>query len=220
MSGLTCENARNLFDAYLNGELPTAMETELNAHRLRCPRCRHELALLEVTGEVIAADDGAPALSNEFSSRLLACVTGQYNSPQHRRRRLIRIGAQVLAAAACIALAVIHFSGPEKKVAGFKTPRINVSPSQVGAADRFADAEQPASPQETFQAQLERALTEWRNDASSLKKMYQFFTPQIHEEMRLEDSENGHDQPDQFEPGQPDAPPESTTVSGQIVEDI
>ena len=114
MSGLTCEDARNLFDAHLNGELQPALETELNAHRVRCPACRHELALLEVAGQVIAADDAAPALDEDFALRLMACVSERRTSRPLWHRRVVGIGARALAAAACIALVVGYFSRPKK----------------------------------------------------------------------------------------------------------
>ena len=222
MSGLTCEDARNLFDAHLNGELRPALDTELNAHRVRCPACRHELALLEVAGQVIAADDAAPALDEDFASRLMACVSERRTSRPLWHRRVVGIGARALAAAACIALVVGYFSRPKKDVAGWhsESPSASVSHDRPGGAASPARVEGPISSRNTFQAQVERALTEWRNDASSLKKIYDFITPQIHERMRRERSENAHDQPDLFEPGHPDALPGDVAIPRQIIEDI
>ncbi|MFH0983573.1 MAG: hypothetical protein V2A79_18820 [Planctomycetota bacterium] len=221
MSGLTCHDARHLFDAHLDGELSDALETELNAHRLRCPACRHELALLEVTGEVIAADDGVPPLDDEFASRLLACLSERPRLPALHRRRLLRLGAGLLAAAAGLAAAV-YFNRPEPRVAGVRyvTPHVGVPSGGMGPSKASAQTEGPPPAQATFQAQIERALTEWRRDASSLKKIYHFITPQIHEEMRLEQPENAHDQPDLFEPGHPEVPPEGAAVPEQSIEDI
>jgi len=216
MSGVTCQDVRNLFDAHLNGELPPPLETELNAHRLKCPACRHELALLEVAGEVIAADDGAPALDDAFGTRLMACLAERNTSRQVRRRRLVRIGARALATAACLALAVIYFTRPVPRVAGerHEAARTNASRMQTDAVEQDTAMSQAA-----FRAQLEQALTDWREDASSLKKVYDFITPQT-EEMRLEHSENVHDQPGPFELGRPGAPPESDVVSTPTIEDI
>ena len=76
------------------------------------------------------------------------------------------------------------------------------------------------APRAAFQAQVERALTEWRNDALSLQKIYHFITPQIHEEIRLEQPESVDDLPDLFEPGQSDTSPGGAAVSGQNLEDI
>lgn len=222
MSGLTCQDARNLFDAHLNGELSAAMETELNAHRIQCPSCRHELALLEVAGDVIAADDAVPALNDEFTSRLLACVAECPSPKRFQKRRLVRIGAQALAAAACLMFAVVHFSGPKPQVDGFRyeAPRIALSQDASDVSDSSAKVEEAVPAQPSFQNQLAEALTDLRNDASSLKKVYRFITLQIDEETRLEQPENGYDQPNLFEPAMPETLPEGSIVPYQIIEDI
>ena len=36
---ITCQNARQLFDRYLDGELTSSLHTELHAHRLNCSEC-------------------------------------------------------------------------------------------------------------------------------------------------------------------------------------
>ena len=81
---MNCEQARNLFDAYLDGELSQTLQAELGAHRVACDTCRHELALLEVAGDVMSADlDSGDKLGTAFSDRLLECV----NLPESRSRR-------------------------------------------------------------------------------------------------------------------------------------
>jgi hypothetical protein len=65
-------------------------------------------------------------------------------------------------------------------------------------------ASREVSPEQRFQAQVERALTEWRRDASSLRKIYDFITPQIVQEMGLNPAESVHDQADPFEPAESD----------------
>lgn len=220
MSGVTCQDARNLFDAHLNGELSPALETELNAHRLRCPACRHELALLEVAGDVIAADDGAPVLDDEFSSRLMACLTERQTPQQLRRRRLVRIGARFLAAAACVAFAVVYFSRPAPRVAGvrYEAPRTIAPVKPVEDPPPAAEPDAILS-QTALRARLEQALTDWREDASSLKKICDFIIPPS-DETRREHPENVHDLSDLLEFGHPDAPPESDSVTTPIIEDI
>jgi hypothetical protein len=223
MSGLTCEDARNLFDAHLDGELPLTLATELNAHRLRCPRCRHELAVLEVAGEVIAADDTTPALDDEFTSRLLSCVSSRQTPRQLRQRRLLRIGTRALAAAACVAIVVGYLNRPRPRVAGFRytDPKVvaHEREPQAMPRDMVEGAVQERTP---LQEQLERALTEWRKDASSLslEKIYHFITPQIHEQMERDRPEDVHDQSDPFEPGPLQVPPEGVPPSPEIIEDV
>ncbi len=211
-----------MFEAYLNDELSGPLETELNAHRVRCSACRHELALLEVAGQVISTDERAPLLDDEFTARLLACVADKQPRRQLWRRRVVRIGVQGLAAAACIAFAVVHFRGPEPRVAGERYTAEHHTTGQHSAdpPGPVVGIEEPVFSPVTFQAQVEQALTEWRNDASSLRKIYEFITPQIHEEMRLGRPEDVHDQPDLFEPGEHLSFPEGVAVPNQIIEDI
>ncbi len=66
---MNCEQARNLFDAFLDQSLSGSLATEFGAHRLACNQCRRELALLEVAGHVIAADSEAPLIGDEFTDR-------------------------------------------------------------------------------------------------------------------------------------------------------
>ena len=68
-SGLSCRDARNLFDAHLDGELSAALEMELNVHRVNCAACRHDLALLEVAGDVIATDSPEAGLGEEDAAQ-------------------------------------------------------------------------------------------------------------------------------------------------------
>lgn len=132
---MKCEQARNLFDAYLDGELSPSLETELGAHRLHCAECRHQLALMEVVGHVVAADgSGEPVLDDGFTDRLLACLDqGRSRSARPWFRRL-RISLPILAAAAAIALVfTIQFRRPEPLVLGEK--HVNrVAPAELDAA--------------------------------------------------------------------------------------
>ncbi len=117
---MQCEQSRQLFDAYLDGELSPSLATELGAHRLRCADCRQALALLEVSGHILRSDRDTVQASDDFTDRLLACVD---TAPDWRRRVLntIYIGGP-LAAAAVIALAFIGvFDGKRpSQVAGVK----------------------------------------------------------------------------------------------------
>lgn len=103
---MRCEQARQLFDSYLDGDLSATMATELGTHRVRCSDCRRALALLEVSGQIIASDRDEAALGEDFSSRLLACM----HTPQRQWRGRIRhtlYYAGPLAAAAVITLAFV-----------------------------------------------------------------------------------------------------------------
>lgn len=130
---MQCEQARQLFDAYLDGELSPAMATELGAHRVRCADCRQALALLEVSGHILRSDREPVQPPDDFTDRLLACVD---TSPKWHRRILhgLYIGGP-LAAAAVIAMAFLGvFDGKRpSQVAGVQeiAPAAHVQPAPV-----------------------------------------------------------------------------------------
>ncbi len=150
---MRCEEARQLFDAYLDGELSPSLTAELDAHRLQCPECRRALALLEVTGHVLSSDREPAALEAGFTDRLMACVETQVGRA-HPVRRYLYIGGP-LAAAAVIALAFLGAfdRGRQTKVAGVK-----VEPVQVIAP---AEDRAPSPSREETAAAAERAVDEW-----------------------------------------------------------
>jgi len=147
---MRCEEARQLFDAYLDGELSPSLATELGAHRVRCAECRRSLALLEVSGHIISSDRESVAVPEDFSERLLACVDVREQSWPARVRRSLYVVAP-LAAAALIAMAFLGFfdRGRDSRVAGVKVepahieavaPRPNaLSPYDREAAERAID---------------------------------------------------------------------------------
>ncbi len=115
---MDCQHARQLFDAYLGGELSPTLTTELGAHRVHCQECRRALALLEVTGHIIKADNEPVVLAEDFTDRLLHCM-------DEKPSRLVRVGRYIayigvpLAAAAVVALALIGvFDRDKGRVAG------------------------------------------------------------------------------------------------------
>jgi hypothetical protein len=104
---MNCKQAKNLFDAYLDGELSRDLGTELAAHRVGCASCRRELALMEVATQVVAGDDGGLGLGGDFTDRLLACIDTPERSWLARHRRTI-LTAAPLAMAACLTLVVFN----------------------------------------------------------------------------------------------------------------
>jgi len=121
---MRCEDARQLFDAYLDGELSGAMATEFAAHRVRCASCRRDLALLEVAGHVLASDRESAAAPGNFTDRLLACMDARSRRLSHRVARWAYV-AGPLAAAAVILLAFLGvFDRKHAEVAGKKVVRV------------------------------------------------------------------------------------------------
>lgn len=128
---MQCEQARQLFDAYLDGELSASLATEVGAHRVRCAECRRALALLEVGGQIMASDRDAVSLRGDFADRLLACMEAPAVRWTHRFRRTLYI-AGPLAAAAVIALAFLGvFDSRDTRVAGEKSIRKDRTDSEV-----------------------------------------------------------------------------------------
>lgn len=149
---MRCEQARQLFDAYLDGELSGALATELGAHRVKCPECRRALALMEVSGHIVASDRDPVMLHGEFADRLLACADLKPARSWDRLRRGLYI-AGPLAAAAVVALAVlgafdrpVRFAGKLEK----GQPRPDVSPT-----------ERPPEAPDTGRSLDEHLLEEW-----------------------------------------------------------
>jgi hypothetical protein len=106
MTAMNCQDARNLFNTFLDGELSGTLAVEFGAHKLSCPSCRRELALLEVAGHVVAADIDTPLLSDEFTDRLLSIATRR-PVPWYRRKRAMLYVGGPLAVAACLALVLV-----------------------------------------------------------------------------------------------------------------
>jgi len=160
---MRCEEARQLFDAYLDGELSKPLATELAAHRVRCAQCRRALALLEVSGQIIASDNDPISLDADFSGRLLACMdTPKKRWPMRMRRAVYCVGP-LAAAAAVIALAFLGMfdrgnGAGTHEIKGQKDTR---EPPEVELVTESTAEAETALPSDT--ADAERALELWIN---------------------------------------------------------
>ena len=175
---MRCDQAQQLFDAYLADELSPSLRTELGAHRVQCEDCRRALALLEVTGHVISVDGEPVKLGGAFTDRLMACMAPA-PAPWQRRMRWVAYVGVPMAAAAVIALAFLGaFDGNDTKVAGVKEKPSDIAPSLIpppidnvdgesmlpaGADDRllqewFDRTEQNISAKRESSESLQRAL--------------------------------------------------------------
>lgn len=135
---MNCADCELLFDAYLDEQLTGSLRLEFDAHRLRCPRCQQQLALLESLGSVLASDSGVPALSGDFTDRVMAEV--------QRPRRFLRlplrttvVSAAVVQAAAVLAFAVL-WNRPDTPAAPLMDP-----PRQITDVMALEDAVDPGS---------------------------------------------------------------------------
>lgn len=124
---MTCRGFRQLFDAYLDGELSESQTAELHAHLLQCPMCQREVELMRAGGDVIALDARGPRLSADFADRVVAALpltqaASSAARPMHRIRRWAEWG--LMSAAAAVALGVIWFQRPgtAPQLAGDQSP--------------------------------------------------------------------------------------------------
>ncbi len=171
---MRCEEARQYFDAYLDGELSPALATELGAHRLRCADCRRRLALLEVSGHIIAADRDPVGLQDGFTHRLLACMEAPAVSAPSRVQRWLYIGAP-LAAAAVVALA---FVGAFDR----RTPNLVLGEKAINEAsfdpldeaeDGLAGADEPSAEEQPEPVDPSaQAMQHWIESGKSLGQMF------------------------------------------------
>jgi anti-sigma factor RsiW len=156
---MQCQQARQLFDAYHDGELPPALATEFGAHLVHCSECRRAFALLEVSGHIIASSEDPVQLRGDFTDRLLACMDKGRTRWILRLRRTAYV-AGPLAAAAVIALAFLGvFSRHETRVAGVKD--VADAPMVVERQPSESADDQPDAAARAAQSANERALEEW-----------------------------------------------------------
>ena len=131
---ISCEQAQNLFEAYLNDELAAAMTAELDAHRLECDSCRHQLVLMEACGNVVRLDTAEPHVSADFTDRLMAILDedrGRRGWLQIDRR--LKVACGLLGVAAAIALVVLFYPADSPEIAAEQVQPEDIRP--VPAAD-------------------------------------------------------------------------------------
>ena len=105
---MKCAECEGLFDAYLDGELTGSLRLEFDAHRLRCRRCQQTLAMMETVSQVIASDPQPPALSYDFTERVIETVQkGRPLSVRLRSTRVAVVAGVMLQAAAVLIFAIM-----------------------------------------------------------------------------------------------------------------
>ena len=154
---MDCRQAQSLFDSYLDGELAPTLATELGAHRVQCPDCRQDLALLEVSGHIVRSDPDTVILDDGFTDRLLACVGASRPGWPWKLRRWAYISGP-LAAAAVIAIALWGGFDRETKIAGQFAEGLTRNPGATTAHERPPE---PA-PVATRPVPLDRTLERMR----------------------------------------------------------
>jgi len=109
---MTCSEAEQFFDAYLDGELASSLRLEFDAHRLRCPVCQQKLSMMEACEDLLSRDARVPPVSDDFTARVMNKIGERRLSLRRARRRRLMIGAAVaLQAAAVFVIAVLWWGG-------------------------------------------------------------------------------------------------------------
>jgi len=134
---MTCDEALDLLDPYLDGELPPEEAGRLRAHLDRCPACATELALAgRIQQELRALPQ--PDCPPEVIQRVVWTGRGEivpFPSPSRRMTRM-----RIAAAAAVLTLAVgggslfVHLQNQQNQQNQQRQP----SPEQVAQATREA----------------------------------------------------------------------------------
>ncbi len=129
---INCEQAQHLLDSYLNDELSASLVAEVDAHRLECAACRHQLTLMEACGNVIRLDACEPRPSADFTDRLMAILDEE--KPSRRWlgiSRGMKVAGGLLGVAAAIAAVVVFY--PTGAAEGRKVLGEQVSPDMIKA---------------------------------------------------------------------------------------
>lgn len=79
----SCGNYRNYLNAYLDGELPTALDHAVEQHLADCPMCRHEVLALRELEPLLAADP-VPPVPAALASRIRIAAAGRQRARQPR----------------------------------------------------------------------------------------------------------------------------------------
>ena len=226
---MDCKQAQQLFDAYLDGELSPGLATELGAHRLKCPQCRRALALMEVSGHVVASDRDPVSLSGDFSDRLVACIEPKASRRMVRLRRSLYV-AGPLAAAAVVALALVGvFDGPEPKILG-NTERMDPEAARqlhepAPKGDVPQTAESPGSAEEQLLQEwieeTQKNIAAKRESGESLQKALDLTVLQLLDILnQANDASSDEDHFPGADVSAPDAPPKLDPSDSEDVEDL
>lgn len=78
---MNCCDFEQLVDPFLDGELSGTLRLEFDTHRLRCPLCQQKLAMMEACEHVLAREDHTPAISDDFSDRVMAAIAARQPAP-------------------------------------------------------------------------------------------------------------------------------------------
>lgn len=164
---MNCSDWESLLDAYLDGQLSGSLRLEFDAHRLRCRRCQQSLAMMEAITHVVATDERAPSLSDDFTDRVMEQILA--NRPVTIRPRWTRVAGWAVALQAAAVLALVMFPG----VREFFLP---TTPSRPSMAENPVDpATLPTEARhEYYAAMISRAVAAHANLARDLGQVARY----------------------------------------------
>lgn len=214
---MDCDQARNLFDAFLDGELSPSLATELASHRLTCEDCRRALALMEVVEQVVKCDEDIEpiGLCEGFTDRLLACI----EQPEAKRapllsHRWLAFGVPLAAAALLAFLLMIPGRGPEthhvlgKTEVGEPVPNATDKPS--------APPLDPDNVQDAWQHWLQDLQDQWDADRTGGQHLRRALESTAEQWLNVDSGDNGEgasatdpapsQEPESTTPADPNAP--------------
>lgn len=105
---MNCAEAQQFFDAYLDDELAGALRLEFDTHRLQCPHCQRQLAMMETCAHLLAEAlaHNHDSLDLDFTDRVMSEIATRQASRALRRKRWL-MGAGIAAQAAVIVAGVM-----------------------------------------------------------------------------------------------------------------
>lgn len=164
---MNCSDWESLLDAYLEGQLSGSLRLEFDAHRLRCLRCQQSLAMMEAITHVVATDERAPALSNDFTDRVMEQILA--NRPVTIRPRWSRVAGWAVALQAAAVLALVLFPGLREIFLPSTPPRTLVDVRPIDPAQLPAEARH-----EYYSAMISRAVAAHANLARDLGQVARY----------------------------------------------
>lgn len=106
---MKCSQFQQLIDAYLDNELSSNLRLEFDAHRVQCDECQRWLTMVEAVTNTVCDDRDVPALSGDFTARVLASTSESENArPRTYVWRLWTAGAAALQAAAVLTWVILQ----------------------------------------------------------------------------------------------------------------
>jgi hypothetical protein len=136
--GMTCNQFKQLLDAYLDRELSPTLRLECDTHRLACRECQRWTTMAEAVATTLRdAPEQAPPLRRDFTDRVMTQVGATPTRRNHHSAlRLWVVGAAVLQAAAVLVAALLLSGSPLTTPADLNDISATANPRPAFATQR------------------------------------------------------------------------------------